>query len=223
MRSHVGSYFRKCLTRERSDRSIHDGTALPMAQVSLPGVACKMHRLVAVLVLTASSSPLCAADVSKCAACEPAAALSIEAAYTGEAWRQASGGLRTGGGYLDNLDLRATGDGGRLFGIDGLTLFGDVLYNNGQGLSDELVGATQGVSNIETVRAVRLYELWGEWQLGNQQSLRAGLYDLNSEFDSIEAAGLVHPSLAWHRPRFRPKGTAEARRQRSTRTGAGRG
>jgi porin len=119
-----------------------------------------------------------------------------EATYTGEIWRQFSGGLENGERYLDNLDLTLEANGAGLLGLQGLRFFGYVLYNNGHVLCEELSGSAQCLSNIEATRAVRLYELWSEWQLGAEgQSVRFGLYDLNSEFDSIETAGLfINPS-----------------------------
>jgi len=52
-----------------------------------------------------------------------------------------------------------TFDAERAFGWPGATLFAYGLFNNGEPFSDDLVGAAQGVSNIETgVRAARLYE-----------------------------------------------------------------
>jgi porin len=122
--------------------------------------------------------------------------LALEATYTGEIWRQASGGAATGERFLDNLDVTLEADGEQLLGMEGLRLFGYVLYNNGHAFCDELSASAQCVSNIEATRAIRLYELWSEWQLGSaDQSVRFGLYDLNSEFDSIETAGLfINPS-----------------------------
>lgn len=130
---------------------------------------------------------------SSCADCAPAA-FEWNATYTGEIWRQTTGGIAQGGRYLDNLDATLTVDGERAFGVEGLQLFGYALYNNGQGLCDELVGAAQCVSNIEATHAAKVYELWAEWS-GGDQSLRFGLYDVNSDFDSIETAGLfINPS-----------------------------
>ncbi|OYX74039.1 MAG: hypothetical protein B7Y81_01140 [Caulobacter sp. 32-67-35] len=64
------------------------------------------------------------------------------------------------------------------------------LYNNGQGFSDDLVGDAQGVSNIETgVRAARVYEAWIEQRIG-RTSVKLGLYDLNSEFDTNDTGSL---------------------------------
>ena len=69
-----------------------------------------------------------------------------------------------------------------------LNLYG--LYNNGKSIGD-LAGDSQGVSNIETgVQAIRLYEAWIDQKFGDIVSLRAGLYDLNSEFDALDASGL---------------------------------
>ncbi|MET0535893.1 MAG: carbohydrate porin [Steroidobacter sp.] len=131
-----------------------------------------------------------------CGDCDARDALAVDATYTGEFWRQASGGLATGSRYLDNLDVTFDVDGERLAGVEGLQLFAYLLYNNGRGFCDELTGTAQCVSNIEATEALRLYELWSEWRFGSGgQSLRFGLYDLNSEFDSIERAGLfINPS-----------------------------
>jgi porin len=122
-------------------------------------------------------------------------ALTIATTYTGEQWHQASGGVATGSRYLDNVDITIDADGGRIAGLEGLQVFAYLLYNNGHSIN-ELTGAAQGVSNIEASNALRLYELWTEWNFGSSdQLLRVGLYDLNSEFDSIESAGLfVNPS-----------------------------
>ncbi|MFO1457432.1 MAG: carbohydrate porin [Steroidobacteraceae bacterium] len=137
------------------------------------------------LVAAAWSFPAQAAD-------EPSPAVSLEAAYVGDLMRNTQGGLGRGGAYLDNFDLMATVDGGQAFGVDGLTLHGHVMYNNGHAFSGRWVGDAQGISNIEGVDTWRLYEFWGELRFGasGRTTLRAGLYDLNSEFDSIETAGL---------------------------------
>lgn len=118
--------------------------------------------------------------------------VTISALYTADLWRNTSGGLRTGSRYLDNLDLMAEVDGERAFGATGLRLYVHGLYNNGEALSGDLVGDLQGVSNIETdVEALRLFEAWAEQRFaGGRASARFGLYDLNSEFDALESAGL---------------------------------
>jgi porin len=131
-----------------------------------------------------------------CDRCNDSPAIALAAVYSGDVWRNTSGGIATGDRYLDNIDLTLDVDGAALFGVEGLKLFGYLLYNNGHVLSDDLVGSAQGISNIETTQAVRLYELWMEWQLGHAPgTVRFGLYDLNSEFDAIETASLfLNPS-----------------------------
>lgn len=110
-------------------------------------------------------------------------AVDLAVVYTADVWRNARGGLRRGWRYLDNLDVTLTIDTERAIGWRGATLFVYGLYNNGRSLTGDLVGDTQGVTNIETgVRAARLYEAWVEQRLG-RASIKFGLYDLNSEFD----------------------------------------
>ena len=126
-----------------------------------------------------------------------APAIDVSVAYTAEILVNTRGGVARGARYLDNLDLTLTIDAERAFGWRGATLFAYGLYNNGQPFSDKLVGAAQGVSNIETgVSAARLYEAWVEQRFASDRaSLKFGLYDLNSEFDAIGAAALfLNPS-----------------------------
>ena len=126
------------------------------------------------------------------AAEEETPAVDLSAVYTFDVWRNARGGLRRGWRYLDNLDVTLTVDAERALGWRGATLFAYGLYNNGASLSGDLVGDAQTVSNIETgVRAARLYEAWAEQRFaGDRASIKAGLYDLNSEFDTTGAGSL---------------------------------
>lgn len=118
--------------------------------------------------------------------------LKVEATYTFDLWSVAVGGLSRGTRYLDNLDLTLELDAERAWGWRAATLFAYALYNNGRPLSDDLIGDIQSTSNIETgVRALRLYELWVEQRFGNNHhSVKVGLYDLNSEFDTTESGSL---------------------------------
>jgi len=114
----------------------------------------------------------------------------LEATYTAEAISNASGGLRRGTRYLDNLDIVFEADLDAAMAWHGAQLHVYGLYNNGRSISN-LVGDVHAVSNIETGgRAARLYEAWIDQKIGSTMSVRAGLYDLNSEFDALESAGL---------------------------------
>lgn len=119
-----------------------------------------------------------------------AGAISLSVSYTAEVNQVASGGAAQTGRYLDNLDIQAEADLEKLIGWQGARVFAYGLYNNGRAFSPD-VGDAFVTSNIETgTKALRLYELWLEQDLAGGISLRAGLYDLNSEFDALDSAGL---------------------------------
>ena len=116
----------------------------------------------------------------------------LAAVYTGEIWRNQRGGVRRGERYLDNLDITLTIDAERALGWRGATLFVYGLYNNGRAFSGDLVGDAQIVSNIETgTGAARLFQAWIEQRFaGDNASIKVGLYDLNSEFDTSNVGSL---------------------------------
>lgn len=121
-----------------------------------------------------------------------AQALQVELAYTADLWSARRGGTTRDARYLDNFDLTVAADLDRLAGIPRTSAFAYVLYNNGARFSDGVTDDAQVISNIETgTRALRLYEAWIEHGgASGRWSLRAGLYDLNSEFDAMESSDL---------------------------------
>lgn len=130
-----------------------------------------------------------------------AAPLVIEAAYTGEAWRNVSGGLRREHAYLDNIDVVATLDAERAFGLQGTTFLVSGLHNNRTTLSEGIVGDIQAVSNIDTDGATRLYEAWVERAFGGG-AIKLGIIDLNSELDVNETGALFINSSHGIGPEF---------------------
>ncbi len=117
-------------------------------------------------------------------------AATLEVVYTGEVMGTVRGGSARDAAYLDNLDLKLLLDGARLLDWRGAILFAYVLSNRGDNPS-AFAGDAQGVSNIAAPNAWRLYELWLQQNLANGRvSLLGGLYDLNTEFDVIQSAGL---------------------------------
>jgi porin len=115
----------------------------------------------------------------------------LSTVYTADLLRNSRGGLAVGNAYLDNLDVSLEVDGERAFGVPGLQLFAYGLYNNSARFSQELSGDAMTASNIDAPRSVRLYEAWADWTFGaSDASMRFGLYDLNSEFDTTEARSL---------------------------------
>jgi porin len=118
----------------------------------------------------------------------------LDVAYSGEVNSVVSGGVQRDARYLDNLDIVAEADLDALVGWTGASALAYGLYNNGTAFSP-LVGDAQVTSNIDTgVRAFRLYEAWIDQKFGSVASLRIGLYDVNSEFDALDASGLFKGS-----------------------------
>ena len=122
----------------------------------------------------------------------PESAYVFGAVYTGEIWQNTTGGIRRDVAYLDNLDLTAEIDAEHAWGWDGATFFAYLVGNfAADPLTAEIVGDAQGVSNIDATSALRVLELWYEQNfLDDRLSIKTGLWDLNSEFDVIEAGGL---------------------------------
>lgn len=117
--------------------------------------------------------------------------VTLSAVYVADIRSNVSGGIARGTRYLDNLDLQVAVDADRLVGWHGARLFLYSIYDNGASLSGDLVGDAQGISNIETnVRAARLFEAWVEQDVGRNASIKLGLYNLNSEFDTTQSGGL---------------------------------
>ncbi|MEJ1964072.1 MAG: carbohydrate porin [Gammaproteobacteria bacterium] len=176
-----------------------------MASAKLAGAPHYGKWLLALLGALAASPRAAPAAALDPIAAEDEPAVSINALYVGDLWRNASGGLRDGSAYLGNANVSLAVDGARALGLDGTTFYADAQVMHGQGASSRLFGDAQVVSNIETTSQVRLYELWMERGFGEStgRSVRFGLYDLNSEFDSLETAHLflnassgVSPTLA---------------------------
>ncbi|WGM40687.1 carbohydrate porin [Caulobacter sp. NIBR1757] len=146
----------------------------------------------ALLVATAAlaaASPALAQETER-------GALSVEASWTADVIGPVSGGVTRQAEVLDNIDIIADLDLGKAIGWDGATLHGYLLSNNG-GIPNDNAGTLQGIDNIEVARqGARLYELWLEAPLGQATTVRAGLYDLNSEFYANDGAGLlINPSF----------------------------
>lgn len=115
--------------------------------------------------------------------------LALHATYMGEDWHNLQGGLSRGSRYVDMLVLAASADTGAAFGHPGGTAYASVFIHHNS--AADLAGETQTVSNIDFDDGEQLFEAWYEQALGAAgSSLKLGLYDLNSEFDHIDVAGL---------------------------------
>ena len=101
------------------------------------------------------------------------------------------GGDRDRTYVLDDTHLTADADLARLVGWRGATAHLDVMSTMG-GRPNGAAGTLQGVDSIEVAsHHVRLFEAWVEQRIGQHSTVRAGAYDLNSEFYVNGAAGLL--------------------------------
>jgi porin len=147
-----------------------------------------LRRYVSVLALSVSALG------ATCAHAQDAAESpwKLEATYTADVTGVLDGGPKQAGRFLDNLDIIVDGDLEKAWGWRGAVLHVYLLNNSG-GQPNDRVGALQGVDNIEVSRPRgRLYEAWIEQSFaGGRATALAGLYDLNSEFYTTEASGLL--------------------------------
>lgn len=127
---------------------------------------------------------LCSADSTVQAQTITEIEVSLE--YTGEVWRNWQGGVSKGEQYLDHISADFSAKNpfwGELY-LQG-------IRTNSAVLSEKFIGDIQVVSNIDAEETLRPYQAWLQKKfLNDRLSLLAGLYDLNSEFDVVETAGL---------------------------------
>jgi porin len=123
-------------------------------------------------------------------------AWSAEGNLTLDVMANLDGGLKTGSRVLDNALVQFNYDGA-VHGLSGVTASIGALYNGRQSVSGDLVGDLQGILNIETgTQALRPYEIWIAKSFGDGgPSLKAGLIDLNGNFDAPGVSALfLNPS-----------------------------
>lgn len=131
--------------------------------------------------------------------------LSPSLTYDGTAVSNVHGGLRTGATYVGNLHLKLTAELASI-GLPGTSAYADLLNLHG-GRPEALVGDAQGVSNLAGPNGTQIEELWVQhnWATG-KASLLVGIYDLNSEFYKLHAAGLFAASSFGIGPEFAQSG-----------------
>ena len=115
-------------------------------------------------------------------------AVRLEGAYTADGMANVGGGADTGAALMDNLDVSASINLDALGWVPQTDVFVYGLGNQGGSISDD-VGDVQGVDNIETVNAWRLYEAFIQYRSPQHHvSVLGGLYDVNSEFAALQTA-----------------------------------
>ncbi len=114
----------------------------------------------------------------------------VAAFDVGDVLGNAAGGLRTGARVLDKLDLTASylaeADGP----LSGWSAFADLQWTDAVDFNGTLAGSLQGVSNIDAPSGVRLLDAWVARDFGGVGGIKAGIVDLNSEFD-VQTTGAL--------------------------------
>jgi len=114
---------------------------------------------------------------------------SADLRYTTDIIGVAAGGERRGVRWMGRLDLDLD-SGTDLFGVAGARAHADIFLLHGGGFSARDAGDAQVVSNIDAAYAIRPFEAWVEAPVGGGVMVKAGLIDLNSEFD-VQSVGAL--------------------------------
>lgn len=114
---------------------------------------------------------------------------SVGMRYTTDIIGDVAGGERREAHWIGRLDLDLDSGTG-LFGIDGAHAHADIFLLHGGGFSDRVVGDAQVVSNVDAPYAVRPFEAFVEAPLGGGVRAKAGMIDLNGEFD-VQSVGAL--------------------------------
>lgn len=175
----------------------------------MPLAALALRRLAAwrpVLAACAAAWPLHvgAADASN--ADERTLVPSLS--YDGDVGDVTQGGQHPGAVYTGLLHLRLRWIVPTASAWRGTSAFLDVRNIHGGHLS-ALAGDAQGVSNLDGPDGSAVHELWIQHNFQwSGVSLLGGVYDLNSEFDRVQAAGLFLNSSFGITPEFAESGTS---------------
>lgn len=136
------------------------------------------------LVLVAVSSPVFAGSK------DTPPIVSVALRETFDAWAVPVG-VDPGTAVLNKFQLSGTLSGDKI-GLPGWSAHAQIFRFDGQLLSNRM-GDIQTADNLEAVPVTRLFETWIARQWGGENrsiAIRAGLIDLNSQFDSVDPASL---------------------------------
>lgn len=119
--------------------------------------------------------------------------------YIGESFGNVTGGSRRGGIYEGRLDVQFDADLDTLMGWQGGSVHTNFYQIHGTGLSRYYVNNFITVSAIEALPSSRLYELWFEQKLFDDQlSLRIGQLASDTEFAVSQTGTLfINSTFGW--------------------------
>jgi|GEM_PF-7062864 len=123
--------------------------------------------------------------------------VALQASTTLDALTNTRGGRARGAAPALLTEIRAGFDLTRLADLPGWTAEAHLINHALDRINADRVGATTGVTNIETVHSgTKLYRLWIEREAAEAgRALRVGLFPLEHEFFLLEsAASFIHPT-----------------------------
>ena len=129
----------------------------------------------------------------------------LGAIYTSDSFGNLRGGLKTGFAQMGMLELTADAEG-TLLGIEDVSAHANVQYVHGRSLNGRLIGDAQVTSNIDAPNGIRLFEAWVSVPVARDGFVKAGLIDLNSEFDVQDVGALFLNSSHGIGPDFSQSG-----------------
>lgn len=152
-------------------------------------VSARLPRLALLMAGMAAAATAAAQDVGT------GSSFSLNASYTGDLRRNTTGGLAVGNAYADSVDLGLVWVSEGLVPHARMTTSLSVMYLGGGDITGDYIGDLQGVNNLEAGNGWKLYESWVEFGFGDSDhTLRAGVLDLNAEFDAPVTQGLFTAS-----------------------------
>lgn len=111
--------------------------------------------------------------------------------YTGDVVARVSGGGDQTARYLHLIEFTGGFDLDEALGWKGGKAYFSVQETAGQG-PNKAVNSLEGINNNEVGRRrMRLYEAWLEQTIVGRFSIKAGIYDINDEFQATDSAGLL--------------------------------
>jgi porin len=131
--------------------------------------------------------------------------VSFTGAETADIIGNPSGGIRRGAVFMSKTAVSAAYDGAQ-DDHEGLTGLVSAQYVAGGHISARNVGDIQTLDNIEAYSALRIYEAWLSRDYDNARGWKAGLVDLNVDFDTQEVAALFLTSSDGIGPDFSKSG-----------------
>ncbi len=160
-----------------------------MARISQP----RKSSLALLLVLACGGAHAESTDCTGAESCRP---VELALSYSGDWRRNTSGGVEVGSAYSSLIEAGLSVSPITLPGGLRFSANASLMYSSGKGISEAFIGDLHGVNNIEAPSGWRAYEVWAEFQFANRDtSVRAGLLDLNSEFDApVTSAHFVGPA-----------------------------